>query len=94
MLANVETNVHLLKYDSVHGPFRGEVKVERDTFNVGYGPIKVLAERDPSSWIALADSTQSQVVNDRLARVLSWYDNEWGFSVRMCDAAVALGKLL
>ncbi len=27
-------------------------------------------------------------------RVLSWYDNEWGFSNRMADTAVAMGKLL
>jgi glyceraldehyde 3-phosphate dehydrogenase len=46
-LTDVETNVHLLKYDSVHGPFRGELKVSADSFNVGFGPIKVLAERDP-----------------------------------------------
>jgi glyceraldehyde 3-phosphate dehydrogenase len=26
--------------------------------------------------------------------VLSWYDNEWGFSCRMCDTAVAMGKLI
>jgi glyceraldehyde 3-phosphate dehydrogenase len=40
------------------------------------------------------DSTQTQIVNDRIVRVLSWYDNEWGFSCRMCDTAVALAKLL
>lgn len=39
------------------------------------------------------DATQTQIVDDRLVRVLSWYDNEWGFSNRMCDMAVALGKL-
>jgi glyceraldehyde 3-phosphate dehydrogenase len=27
-------------------------------------------------------------------RVLSWYDNEWGFSSRMCDTAAAIGKLI
>jgi glyceraldehyde 3-phosphate dehydrogenase len=47
-VGDVETNVHLLKCDSVHGPFRGEVKVSGDTFDVGFGPTKVLAERDPS----------------------------------------------
>jgi glyceraldehyde 3-phosphate dehydrogenase len=47
-LSDVETNVHLLKYDSVHGPFRGEVKVASGSFDIGSGPIKVLAERDPS----------------------------------------------
>lgn len=39
------------------------------------------------------DATQTQIVDGRLVRVLSWYDNEWGFSNRMCDTAVALGKL-
>jgi glyceraldehyde 3-phosphate dehydrogenase len=46
-LGDVETNVHLLKYDSIHGPFRGEVKVESGSFDIGSGPIRVLAERDP-----------------------------------------------
>ena len=40
------------------------------------------------------DSTQTQVVDGKLVRVLSWYDNEWGFSNRMLDTAVAMGKLL
>lgn len=40
------------------------------------------------------DSTQTQIVGGKLARVLSWYDNEWGFSNRMCDTAVAMGKFL
>jgi glyceraldehyde 3-phosphate dehydrogenase len=47
-LGDVATNVHLLKYDSVHGPFRGELKTASDSFDIGSGPIKVLAERDPS----------------------------------------------
>ena len=40
------------------------------------------------------DLTQTQIVDGRLVRVLSWYDNEWGFSNRMADTAVAMGKLL
>jgi glyceraldehyde 3-phosphate dehydrogenase len=40
------------------------------------------------------DSTQTQVVDGKLVRVMSWYDNEWGFSNRMLDTAVAMGKLL
>jgi len=39
------------------------------------------------------DLTQTQVVDGRFVRVLSWYDNEWGFSNRMSDTAVAMGKL-
>jgi glyceraldehyde 3-phosphate dehydrogenase len=40
------------------------------------------------------DLTQTQVLDDTFVRVLSWYDNEWGFSNRMSDTAVALGKLI
>ncbi len=40
------------------------------------------------------DLTQTQVLDGTCVRVLSWYDNEWGFSNRMSDTAVALGKLI
>jgi glyceraldehyde 3-phosphate dehydrogenase len=39
------------------------------------------------------DLKQTQVIDGNFVRVLSWYDNEWGFSNRMSDTAVALGKL-
>ena len=47
-LGPVETNAHLLQFDSVHGRFPHEVKVSGDSFDVGQGPIKVFAERDPA----------------------------------------------
>jgi glyceraldehyde 3-phosphate dehydrogenase len=47
-LGPVETNAHLLRYDSVHGRFPGEVKVKGDTIDVGFGPIKVTAIRSPA----------------------------------------------
>jgi glyceraldehyde 3-phosphate dehydrogenase len=39
------------------------------------------------------DTTQTAVLEGTLCRVLSWYDNEWGFSNRMVDAAAAIGRL-
>ena len=39
------------------------------------------------------DLTQTQVIDGGLVRVLSWYDNEWGFSNRMLDTAAAMGRL-
>ena len=39
------------------------------------------------------DLTQTQIVDGKLVRVLSWYDNEWGFANRMSDTAVAMSKL-
>jgi len=47
-LGPVETNAHLLRYDSIHGRFPGEVKVAGDTIDIGGGPIKVTAVRDPA----------------------------------------------
>ena len=47
-LGPVQTNAHLMRYDSVHGRFPGEVRVAGDTIDVGQGAIKVTAERDPS----------------------------------------------
>ncbi len=47
-LGPVETNAHLLRYDSVHGRFAGQVTVKGDTIDLGNGVIKVTAERDPS----------------------------------------------
>jgi glyceraldehyde 3-phosphate dehydrogenase len=244
-LGSVETNAHLFKFDSVHGRYPGEVKIEGDTMDVGMGPFKVLAEKDPTKlpWADLGvdivmectgifsdkdkaavhleagakkvlvsapskgadftvvygvnheklerghevisnascttnclapvakvlnelcgiqagfmttihsytndqrildlphkdlrraraaalsmiptstgaakaiglvlpdlagkldgssirvptptfDLAETQIVDGRLVRVLSWYDNEWGFSCRMCDTAVAIGKLI
>jgi glyceraldehyde 3-phosphate dehydrogenase len=47
-LGPVEINAHLLRYDSVHGRFPGIVAVDGDTIDVGLGPIKVTAIRDPA----------------------------------------------
>src|SRR3954471_10373333 len=47
-LGPVETNAHLLRFDSVHGRFPGTVTVDGDSINLGNGKIKVSAERDPS----------------------------------------------
>jgi len=43
---------------------------------------------------SIFDSTQTQVVKGKFSRVLSWYDNEWGFSNRMCDTAIQIAKLI
>jgi len=48
-LGPVETNAHLMRYDSVHGRFPGTVTVTGDTIDVGQGPIRVTAERDPKA---------------------------------------------
>ncbi len=48
-LGPVDSNAHLLRFDSVHGRFPGAVKAAGDSIDVGRGPIKVTAERDPAA---------------------------------------------
>ena len=43
---------------------------------------------------SIFDITQTQVIKGKFSRVLSWYDNEWGFSNRMCDTAIQISKLI
>ena len=48
-LGPVETNAHLLKYDSIHGTLDADIDIDEDSMDVGTGPIKVSAERDPAN---------------------------------------------
>ena len=67
------------------------------------GPMGRVLSYDPEKKVSIDFNTtehssifapdQTRVVGDRLVRVLAWYDNEWGFSVRMADVAVAMGRL-
>jgi glyceraldehyde 3-phosphate dehydrogenase len=54
--------------------------------------VSIDFNHDPHSSTFHMDQTKVQ--NGTLVRVMSWYDNEWGFSNRMADTAVAIGKLL
>ena len=53
--------------------------------------VSVDFNHDPAS--STVDLGETQVIEGRFGRVLSWYDNEWGFANRMADTAVAMGKL-
>jgi glyceraldehyde 3-phosphate dehydrogenase len=51
--------------------------------------VSIDFNHDPHS--SVFDLTQTQVVQKKFCRVLSWYDNEWGFANRMCDVASYMG---
>ena len=53
--------------------------------------VSVDFNHDPHS--STFDVTQTQVLDKRFVRVLSWYDNEWGFSNRMVEVAAYFGGL-
>ena len=78
--------VNSLLRSAAEGPMKGVLGInERPLVSVDFN-------HDPHS--AIADLTQTHVMNARLVRVLAWYDNEWGFSCRMLDNAAEIGKTL
>ncbi len=83
--AIAEINAAVLKA-AASGPLKG-VLATTDQPNVSSD-----FNHDPHSSIFHLD--QTKVIDGTLVRVLSWYDNEWGFSCRMADTAVAMGALL
>src|SRR6267143_134939 len=88
-LGPVETNAHLLRYDSVHGRFPGEVTVKGDTISIGNGAIKITAERELIS--APADGADMTVVfgvnHDKLTKEHKVVSN--GSCTTNCLAPVA-----
>jgi glyceraldehyde 3-phosphate dehydrogenase len=54
--------------------------------------VSIDLNHDASS--STVDSLETAVIDGKLVRVVSWYDNEWGFSNRMVDTAGAMGKLI
>ena len=54
--------------------------------------VSIDFNHDPHSSVFHMD--QTKVMDGRMVRILSWYDNEWGFSNRMADTAVAMGRLI
>ncbi|MDE3079203.1 MAG: type I glyceraldehyde-3-phosphate dehydrogenase [Paracoccaceae bacterium] len=71
---------------AANGPLKGIL---------GYTDEKLVSHdfnHDPHSSIFHTD--QTKVMDGNMVRILTWYDNEWGFSNRMADTAVAMGKLL
>ena len=54
--------------------------------------VSIDLNHNPAS--STIDSLETAVIGGDMVRVVSWYDNEWGFSNRMADTAVAMGRLL
>lgn len=89
--------------------FRAKREVTVDEVNAAVakavqGPVGRVMSYDPEPKVSIdfnhTDESsifapdQTRVIGGRMVRVLAWYDNEWGFSVRMADVAVAMGRLI
>jgi glyceraldehyde 3-phosphate dehydrogenase len=67
--------------DAANGPLKGVLAVNNEPL------VSSDFNHDPAS--STFDATQTRVIDGNLVKVLAWYDNEWGYSCRMLDAARA-----
>ena len=78
--------VNQLIKEAAEGPLKGVL---------GYNTEKLVSiDYNHNANSSTFDSCGTRVMDGTLVRIMTWYDNEWGFSSRMSDTAVALGKLL
>jgi glyceraldehyde 3-phosphate dehydrogenase len=76
----------ILKAASESGPLKGILAYTDEPL------VSIDLNHNPAS--STVDSLETAVLEGKLVRVVSWYDNEWGFSNRMVDTAGAMGKLI
>lgn len=69
---------------------KGELK---NILSVNNLPL-VSSDFNHNSASSVVDLTQTNVIKDKMVRILSWYDNEWGFANRMVDVAKKIGSLM
>ena len=74
-----------LKAASESGPLKGILAYTDEPL------VSIDLNHNPAS--STVDSLETAVLEGKLVRVVSWYDNEWGFSNRMVDTACAMAKL-
>jgi glyceraldehyde 3-phosphate dehydrogenase len=76
----------VLRAAAESGPLKGILAYSEEPL------VSIDYNGNPAS--STVDSLETAVLEGKLVRVLSWYDNEWGFSNRMVDTAGAMGRLL
>jgi glyceraldehyde 3-phosphate dehydrogenase len=83
--AVTKEEIHEAMIAAAAGPLKGVLAVEKEEL------VSMDFNHNPAS--STFDLTQTKVIDGTLVRVLSWYDNEWGFSNRMSDTAALIGAL-
>lgn len=76
--------INALMKEAAAGPLKGVLAVNED-------PL-VSSDFNHDSHSSVFDATQTRVIDGNLVKVLAWYDNEWGYSCRMLDAARVLAE--
>lgn len=89
----VELVVNLKSDATVESVNAAMKNAQSETFGYNELPL-VSVDFTGDKHSSIFDATQTKVLGDKLVHVTAWYDNEWGFSNRMSDTAVAIGKLI
>ena len=89
----IELVLNVQKKATIDGVNRAMRGAQSDVLGYNDKPL-VSIDFTHDTHSAIFDATQTRVVDDMVLHVTAWYDNEWGFSNRMCDTAVAIGRLL
>ncbi len=89
----VELVVNLEKPATVNAVNDAMRAAQSKTFGYNDKPL-VSVDFTGDAHSSIFDASQTKVLGDNLVHVTAWYDNEWGFSNRMGDTAVAMGKLI
>jgi glyceraldehyde 3-phosphate dehydrogenase len=97
-------NVSLVDLTFVPGRDTSKAEVNAALKAAADGPLKGILDYSDEPLVSIdlnhvpfsstVDSLETAVLEGKLVRVVSWYDNEWGFSNRMADTAVAMGRFL
>jgi len=97
-------NVSLVDFKFVPKRATSESEINGAIEQAAAGPLKGILETNRLPLVSsdfnhnqassTVDLEETKVIEGSFARVMSWYDNEWGFSNRMSDTAVAMGKLI
>jgi len=96
-------NVSLVSLDAIVRRAVTKEEVNAAMKAAAAGPLKGILDYNEEKLVSVDfnhcpasstfDATQTAVIDGTLVRVMSWYDNEWGFSNRMCDTAALMGTL-
>jgi glyceraldehyde 3-phosphate dehydrogenase len=76
--------IHAVLRKYAEGPMQGVLSVATDEL------VSADIVGDPHS--SIVDSTSTMMLGDRTVKILSWYDNEWGYATRCVDLAVYMGS--
>jgi len=89
---NIYENIHNLKEKINNSFIKASKSKLKNILAISNEPL-VSSDFNHNPNSAIVDAALTKVIDNKMAKVSAWYDNEWGFACRMCDLANYLGKI-